>query len=412
MPDPNRAVSEVLGFILIFGFLVISWTVYQGVIVPEQNREVELNHNQQVQNQLQDLRNSILTNAYSGTKQTVSVNLGASYPDRTLTVNLGVSAGAIGTVEYDGSNQIRIANAESPSEASGVGDYWNGSPKVYSTKAIAYQPVYSFYTEAPVTYYENTLVVNDFGDETNLTVTDQALIDGNRITLVSLQGDYSQNGQGAVSIDPQAVSIATNRVALQNDDQPITITIPTRLSAEAWTELLAGNAHVLDVEQTGPQEVTMSLEPGTTYELRMVKVGIGTGVEGEPAKYIVREDTPSQTVTTETNHSIAVQVRDRFNNPVTGFPVNASISGDGTFDNGLETQAISSGIDGEATFQYTAPDDASESEVIEFSIYDGEPDYEVVELVIEVISIDQGPPGQGGPPDGAGPPEGAGPPGG
>lgn len=150
----------MLGFILIFGFLVITFTVYQGIVVPDQNRAVEFRHNQQVHNQLQDLRNAILTDATTGTSQTVSITLGATYPTRSLAQNLGISAGAISTVEYGTSNQIHIANASAASQQGGVVEYWNGSPKSFSTTAIAYRPVYSFYTDAPTTYYEHSLVRN------------------------------------------------------------------------------------------------------------------------------------------------------------------------------------------------------------------------------------------------------------
>jgi len=91
--DCDRGVSEVVGFILVFGMLVIAFTVYQGIVVPDQNRQVEFQHNQQVQRQLQDLRNAIVTTAATGSGQAVSVTLGATYPRRTIAQNLGVSGG-------------------------------------------------------------------------------------------------------------------------------------------------------------------------------------------------------------------------------------------------------------------------------------------------------------------------------
>ena len=89
----DQGVSEVIGFILVFGLLVIAFIVYQGIVVPDQNHQAEFQHNQQVQRQLQDLRNAIVTTAATGSGQAVSVTLGATYPRRTIAQNLGVSGG-------------------------------------------------------------------------------------------------------------------------------------------------------------------------------------------------------------------------------------------------------------------------------------------------------------------------------
>jgi len=57
----NRAVSAVIGFILIFGILTLTLTVYQAQIVPQQNAQTEFEHFEESQNELIELRNSIST---------------------------------------------------------------------------------------------------------------------------------------------------------------------------------------------------------------------------------------------------------------------------------------------------------------------------------------------------------------
>ena len=59
--DDDRAQAIQIGAVLLFGILVISFSTYQAFVVPNQNENVEFNHNQRVQGQLQEVRNAIVS---------------------------------------------------------------------------------------------------------------------------------------------------------------------------------------------------------------------------------------------------------------------------------------------------------------------------------------------------------------
>jgi len=57
----DRGQAIQIGAVLLFGILIISFSSYQAFVVPNQNEQVEFNHNQRVQGQLQDVRNAIVS---------------------------------------------------------------------------------------------------------------------------------------------------------------------------------------------------------------------------------------------------------------------------------------------------------------------------------------------------------------
>jgi len=57
----RRGVSAVLGFILMFGILILALTTYQAQIVPQENAATEFEHFQDVRDEMVGIRNSIST---------------------------------------------------------------------------------------------------------------------------------------------------------------------------------------------------------------------------------------------------------------------------------------------------------------------------------------------------------------
>lgn len=354
----DRAVSEVVGFILIFGMLVTAFTVYQGIVVPDQNRQVEFQHNQEVQGQMQDLRNAIVSTAATDSGQAVSITLGASYPTRALAMNLGVSAGSLQTT---GGGDVVLQNV-STNEDETI-DYVNGSVGPFQTTSIQYTPVYSFYAEAPRTHYENSVVYNRFNGA-NLTLTDQSLVHGRTLTIVTLGGNLSASQQGTVSVNTRPISVSSNRVPItSNGSGPITVTIPTDLSASQWREILDGeydptdtnpDAYVSAVTDAGQNSVQLVLEPNVDYGLRLARIGVGDGTSSPTPHYLTSISGNGSTVATDGQEQLVVEVRDRYNNPVTGVEVN--VTGPSVVPSQIET-----GADGQATYTYEASSPGSKS---------------------------------------------------
>lgn len=382
----DRGVSEVIGFILVFAFLVVAFTVYQGLVVPEQNRQVEFQHNQDVQGDLQDLRNAILTSTSTGTGQSVSIEMGAAYPTRAIAQNLGVSAGSVRTEEV---GTVRIDNARALDPE--TRDYLDGGTRVFETKSVRYRPVYSFYSTAPDTVYENTLVFNRFDGE-NITLTDQVLVDGRRITLVAVDGSLDATRQGTLSVSPDAISASSNRVSVRNTtDERVNVTVPTHLPASAWREILEDEmgpeGYVDDVEPAGGETVTIVLRQGVAYDLRMAKVGVGTGTVEEGPKYVTAVEGNRTSVPEGGRQKLVVEVRDRFNNPVS----DVAVSNDTAPENGTIAPTDSTtGSDGRARFTYRAEDDVDGFQIDAVDVaFDGDGTAnETVTLEVDVLDSD------------------------
>lgn len=95
----ERAQAIKVGFIILFAFLLILFAIYQSVIVPNQNPEVEFNHNERVQGDMLELRNAILSAKSTGEDQQVTGELGTQLPARLIAINPADPSGALETTE-------------------------------------------------------------------------------------------------------------------------------------------------------------------------------------------------------------------------------------------------------------------------------------------------------------------------
>ncbi len=351
----ERGVTVQIGAVLLLGIVVLSLSLYQVTVVPSENKRVEFDHNQEVQGDMLELRNSLLRAGSSGGLQPTTVAVGTRYPTRTVFVNPPPASGRLETLPQA---DFAVDNATATGE---TGDFWTGTERAYSTSAIVYRPDYSVYPNAPTTAYESSVLVNQFEENTSITLSDQAVVDGRRITFVTVAGNLSKATSDTVSVDARPVSAAGDRVSVTAaGGGNVTLTVPTTVGADVWrTRLLDeemdtgtpdDDRYVYDVRNvTGEQAVRIELESGATYELELARVGVGTGVTSERAAYLTVVDAPATLATGETGR-VVLEVRDRFNNPVSGVTV------DGAPDEDLSAPEVTTGPDGRAAFEYSNPD--------------------------------------------------------
>lgn len=318
-----------VGAVLLFAALIIAFSTYQAFVVPNQNRQVEFDHNQQVQGQLQEVRNGIVSVPGGNSGRSVAVGLGVEYPSRLVALNPGPASGALRTAgTTDGEYNLSIENATATGES---GDFWDGSTHVYNTGGLVYSPGYNLYNQAPTTVYENSVLFND-GSDRSIPITGQQLIEGDRITLVTLNGSLSATRSGTISTDLRVLSTSTRTVTVRNQSHNVTIELPTRLSQERWRALTEGEPNVRGVTVDSEAVdgdwglLRIDLAPDTTYDLRMAKVGVGTGVDESGTEYLLPVEGNESTVPEGGTRRVVVEVRDRHNNPVAGVEVNASTS--------------------------------------------------------------------------------------
>lgn len=358
----ERAQALQIGAILLFGMLIISFSTYQAYVVPDQNKRVEFDHNQNLQDQFLDLRNAIVNMDAESSMQSVSLDLGTRYPSRAVAANPGPASGTLRTANTDDSTvQIQIANAEASDDD--VADFWDGSTNSYETGTLVYKPGYSQYTEAPTTVYENTVLFNQF-DEQNAPKTGQQLIDGSRISLIALDGQLSRASTGSYSVTAEAVSVSNTTIEISDDSSKITITLPSRLDATTWEDELlddelttaGGNVEsITDTTVGGVNAVEITLVSGT-YQLQLRKIGVGTDISTPGATYLTDIKGDGATIDTGASQDVVVEVRDEYNNPVSGVDVTARVEsgGSGSLAGG-SPNTVQTDAAGQATVTYNAP---------------------------------------------------------
>ena len=161
----DRAVAVQIGAVILLGFIVVSLSLYQATVVPNENQQVEFQHNQRVQSDMLEVRNAILGTAATGSAAPATVELGTRYPARVVAVNPAPPSGTLSTSSL---GQISVRNATADDADTTTEDYpetadfWNGTTHNYTTKSLEYRPSYANYDNAPTTVYENGLVYNRF----------------------------------------------------------------------------------------------------------------------------------------------------------------------------------------------------------------------------------------------------------
>jgi len=276
----TRGVSGVVGAVMLFGILVISLSIYQASVVPAQNADVEYQHSQQAQDEMQQVGNALVQSAQTNASIPASMKLGTTYPGRTFTVN---PPPATGTLETDYLGTITLKNINDVS-AVPAKCFTNGTHSItVPTERLRYTPHNYEYRTAPTVSYEYGLVYNEVGGGT-AALTDQTLLTSNRINLVALGGNYSKTEVGRVTLRPETGKRTQTAVRNQSDEN-LTLSFVTTLNESQWTRMTDldeyGTVESTSLED-GYHSVTVTL-PRKTYTLSMSTVSLGDGLCAAPS---------------------------------------------------------------------------------------------------------------------------------
>ncbi|MCL9813021.1 LamG-like jellyroll fold domain-containing protein [Natranaeroarchaeum aerophilus] len=307
----TRGQAIQIGALLLFAALIVAAAGYQAGIVPDQNSEIEFNHNQQVHGEMVELRNAMLVASDRQSTQTRRVTLGTRYPERTLFVNPPPASGSLRTSDRQ---EIRFENADSTGATT------------FTTRSIEYRPRYYEYRSAPTTVIEHGAVYNDHGTRV-LAMTDTALIENGEISLVLVDGELSLAGDRVRQVSVDAASARSRTVPIQSaDGDEFTLELPTRLSEEDWADTGALDGHDFEVTD-GVLRVTLDGE--RSYDLTIARLGFGGDIE--PAE-------PAYLTEVEGEDDVTVELRDEYNAPIEGETVTLSVAdGDGRLESGDAT---------------------------------------------------------------------------
>jgi hypothetical protein len=365
----ERAQALQVGAVLLLGILVIALSLYQVTVVPDENREVEFDSYLDASTDLTDLRNDVLASGQRGVKSGTTVRTGTTYPARALFVN---PPPATGRLESQPARNLTIEGAVAVSgETNAVADVWNGSPRNYSTRAVRFRPSYNQLDASPVVVDRGSVFRST--DNGPIPLAGQSLVDGNRLTLVTIGGEVSTGGL-ASTVTTEPVSQADRTVAVRGDgggDIDVTLRFASAADAAAWNDSRVAEGYreqprvVGTNHPAGESYVTLTLEgtdPDTgdvlTYELRISRVTVQEAsevrdVEEPEPEYVLPAAGNESDVQTGSSVTLTAEVRDRYNNPVTGTDVTFE-SSEGTFAaTGNGTRTVTTTEDGRVSVRFT-----------------------------------------------------------
>lgn len=218
--NDTRGVSEVVGFILLFGIVVLLISINQAQIVPQENAEIEFKHSQDVKNDLIEVQSSLSEAGQADVSQFSTVELGVYYPTRVVAINPLPPAGRLETSDP---YPIVITNETASLET--------GNNKNVSTRFLKHTPGYNEF-DYPPTWYENSILYLDEPDRDEVVIIedDHLGINDNDIIITALQNEFEQSGTGSVTIEAHPVETPTDKIPTGN----LTIRLPTRLTGDEY----------------------------------------------------------------------------------------------------------------------------------------------------------------------------------
>lgn len=377
-----KGVSEMVGILLFFSIIIFAASQYQLQVIPVQEEETEIRHNITLQNQMVSLQNQIAGSANSDEVRSQQVQLGTTFESRIIfgiipAINQPAPAG---NLQFeDPGNNVEISGAVGQG---GARSYWDqsGDAKTFNSGFFVYEPDYRHYQEAPNTVYENGIVYNEFvnpsSDNDYVYQQEQTIVNDRNITLITLGGDINTSSIGTRNVEAHPVSAPSTSVSVEAEGG-MTLEIPTRLPEDEWETLLdsetGADGFINDVSVSG-NVLTIEMKPDETYTLELSRVYLtareeDTTIPQENEEYISWQE-EQVVVREESRQAIDAQVRDRFDNPVSGIPVQAVArdqNGDciGNFQNAQPDGTCGSNVNqpgqqtsaerGQMTFIYETP---------------------------------------------------------
>lgn len=374
----ERGVSPVIAVVLLLAIALLALTVLQANAIPLLNSQAEFEHSQRVQTDMVEFDAATSRAAASGQRESAPVELGLRYRQRLLFIN---PPPVSGTLESTAPSPVVVENARATGE---TGDYWDGTARSFETRSLVYRPAYNEYEAGATTVYEPWVVYNRVDDQT-LPRTEQSLVDGRRISLVALDGRYSQSATDTVGVDIAPTSAPVRTVTVSNSADPIQLRIPTQLRNDTWGRLLddqldqpgdeddrAVTGYTCESDPPQPcGELTLTLEPGS-YELALGETAVGTGASGEPAAYLTDVEGQFTSVPETGRQRLVVEARDRYDNPVSGVTVTSDVVDGPGF---VRPVSPTTDENGRAVFVYESPEDVARtrSVTVESTFGDADP---------------------------------------
>ena len=282
----ERAQSVVIGSLLVFTILVLSFSGYQAFVVPNQNAQVEIDHSQTIRDQFAELHTNAVNAVGSDTTRSTNIDLGPTYPTRAVALNPPPAAGKL---------QTRAEGDVSIEEGGTTRNVCSDGETTPTTRSLVYTPSYNEFRQPESVGYESRVVSRQFRSS---SLFDQRLVQSgsSEISLYLLTGSVDENGVDTYSLELNASDEYTTTLT-----DP-TITVPSRFDAGTWEdEILADRSDVTATDVGDRVELDFN---GGDYRVSCAVVGLdddpaftppdgGTGTGGADGAYSTEWRDPS-----------------------------------------------------------------------------------------------------------------------
>ncbi len=239
MRGETRAVVPLLGFVLLFGVAVISFSMYQAEIVPDQNAQTEFQHFEDTQRQMIAVRSAAIDTASDDLPRSVTFDLGTRFQQRYFAVNPPPPTGELTT-----SDQYEVIINPDSDDISVPARFLEFDPNYRELQASELR-------------YEHGIVYRDAGDDQIVILDDLPGPNQNQAQLVPLQGELSETGHQRTTIELYRPNGTTDLPEITE------VELQTRLPDPAngqWslTEALGVPAESVDYDgSTDPSTITI-----------------------------------------------------------------------------------------------------------------------------------------------------------
>ncbi|GGJ15983.1 hypothetical protein GCM10008995_27270 [Halobellus salinus] len=265
----DRGQSVQIGFILIFGILVITLSIFQGAIVPNQNRTVEFNHYQEVRDDMTVLYTEIVSLGSSSRNGQVltPVTLGTRHPARLMFIN---PPPAIGTLQSSGQKNITI-ETNTGGNSIAAADICGGA----TSTGLVYSPEYQESTLPQIRYDNGLLYVETAGGE-------YAMLENRVVVNESAQqvNIYRTTGQLEAKSEVGVLPIELTGTDMYGEDTSVQldgtseVVLPSNLPASEWNDATALRGSVT-ATQNSSNTVALTGFSDRDYTIRCYTTGLG-----------------------------------------------------------------------------------------------------------------------------------------
>lgn len=273
----DDGLSEVVGFVLLLGVIVVALSVYQVYAVPAAGRENEIAHMNHVKDRFVDYKislDSLWVNDRSGVLLSMAFDLGTGAPTTggtALMLPIFTPAGSGGTVSVaEGGARLNVTVWEEGEDSDLISDLPLGSFTYESTNHYWVDQIWTYQMGAVFLIQEGEAVVrvapsisvyNDTNNNTHLVVAPISLAGSDMIAgsgPVRIETRMRLNPESSLGGEYDKVSLA-----IEVDDGPVSVRAWKRAFDEVGPFEYSedGERAILTVEPEGGKKVILAVYP-------------------------------------------------------------------------------------------------------------------------------------------------------